>query len=107
MSEDEYKLAFPTRDFDEIANYKCIDGDFNKKKIVKNARLELYPFNFRIIRHSKGLKRASKEYKTYKEALEEIKVNGDVPIHTAENDKSFGSISVYQEFELYMNKELK
>lgn len=72
MPEDEYKQAFPTRAIDEIANYKCIDGDFDKKKIVKNARLELYPEKFRLIRHSKGLKRASKEYKTYKDALEEI-----------------------------------
>ncbi len=107
MSEEEYKLAFPTRDVDKIATYKCVDGDFNKKKCVKNARLELYPQNFRMIRHSKGLKRAKKEYKTYKEALEEIKINGDIPINFAENDKSFGNVSVYQEFELYMNKELK
>ena len=107
MSEEEYKLAFPTRDVDKIATYKCVDGDFNKKKCVKNARLELYPENFRIIRHSKSLKRATKEYKTYKEALEEIQINGDIPINFAENDKSFGNVSVYQEFELYMNKELK
>ena len=68
------------KDTDNIANYVCaylcdyvhIDKNSNKKMIIKNARLYLYPNGVRYYRHSRNIKRPIKTTINSKEEYEDL-----------------------------------
>lgn len=57
--------------FDE-SMMKEVEENSKKKSVVKGARLYLYPKNFNIVRHSRGIKKPKKTTMLYKEALEKV-----------------------------------
>lgn len=48
------------------------NGQKVKKSYIKGARLELYPANFNMIRHSKGIKQPTEEYMAYGDAKKKV-----------------------------------
>lgn len=52
---------------------KTEDGKTIKKKFIKGGRLAMYPPNFNMIRHSRGIKKPIVEYLTQQMAREKVK----------------------------------
>lgn len=48
------------------------NGKKVKKSYIKGARLELYPLNFQMIRHSKGIKQPTETYMTLEDAKKKV-----------------------------------
>ncbi len=69
MPLEEYETLHSEIDLKSI---KTVNVDNQIKRIVKNARLELYPPNFRIFRHSNGMDKGDKHYMKYSDAMEII-----------------------------------
>ncbi len=73
---DEFDKLHPgvTLSAKDLKTVWCVneEGDFKMKKIVKNARLALFPKGFKFYRHSEGMKVAETEYKKYEEARSDI-----------------------------------
>ena len=105
MPIEEYRQLHPRRkiDAEDLKTVQTGDVEFSYKKIVKNARLELYPPHFRIFRHSNDMKKPEVSYDDYgtiKEELNnrfyELAYTGTIDIH---NEDSNAIIS--QQYEYY------
>lgn len=78
MPLEEYMELYPNKSVEDI-DIKTVQttGEvFEYKKIIKNARLELYPPNFRIFRHSKNMDKARKSYDKYENVCKDMKESG-------------------------------
>ena len=90
----------------DIKNVNIIDNDNEiiNKRIVKGARLYLYPPRFRIFRWSRGIKKPNIQYLTNKDAQKKVssaKLTYEKTIEISDNETNFKSILNYR----YYNKK--
>ncbi len=110
MPIEEYRRIHPRRRIEEsdIKTVQTGDQPFSYKKIIKNARLELYPPRFRIFRHSNNMKKPEVFYKSYGDIREELlnacyelAYTGTIDIHTDEDT------IITQQYEYYSLDSLR
>lgn len=108
MTIEEYQelhpeINIPKEKIKEIKTFSD-DDSIILKRFVKNARLELYPPGFKIIRHSTNMEEPINYYKKYSKISSELKDSYNLAYTGEYNFNASTGIAVAQKYEYYEEK---